>query len=80
MTISQPWLDTVSDDTLRRLAGNTIFQRGQAYARKGTVEEPEIPALRAREAMALQATVQGSEPYTTRVAIDQNNCLQGECD
>ena len=80
MTTPHPWLSAVSDDTLQRLAGDTVFQRGQAYARKGTVEEPDIPALRTREAMALQATVQGSEPYTTRVAIDQNNRLRGECD
>lgn len=80
MTTPHPWLDAVSDDTLRGLAGDTVFQRGQAYARKGTVDEPEIPALLAREAMALQATVHGSEPYTTRVAIDQNNRLLGECD
>lgn len=78
--LPHPWLDAVSDDTLRRLAGDTVFQRGQAYARKGAVEEPEIPALRTREAMALRATVHGSEPYTTRVAIDQSNSLLGECD
>lgn len=78
MTTPHPWLDAVSDDTLRGLAGDTVFQRGHAYARKGTVDEPEIPALLAREAMALQATVHGSEPYTTRVAIDQNNRLLGE--
>ena len=73
------WTAALSDEVLRRLAGASVLERGQTYARKGAVHEMEIPGLHRNEVMALQATVQGSEPYVTRVAIGSGHQLHGHC-
>lgn len=74
------WLAALSDASLTRQAGPAVLGRGQAYARDGSVQEPEMSPLQGRERIALEAQVQGSDRYDVRVAIDHRDSLSGACD
>jgi hypothetical protein len=73
------WLAALSDEALLHLTSDAILARGLAYVRKGAVRATEVPDLRRQEVMALRATVQGSEPYATRMALSSGHQLLGEC-
>lgn len=78
---SHPWFAALTDVALSAHAGPSVFARGQTYARSGAVRAPEIPPLEPNEAIALEAVVQGTQPYETRVWIDVNDgTLSGDCD
>lgn len=74
------WVNVVSDEALQTLAGHAVFTRGQAYARDGSVQEPEMSPLRDQEVIALEASVRGTHRYQVRVAIGRRDPLRGECD
>lgn len=73
-------LSALSDAALKSLAGTAVFGRGQTYARGGTVQDPELSGPQADEQVALSAVVQGTQPYQTRVWVDDKHHLDGECD
>ena len=74
------WLDLLSDAALLRLSGPAVFARGQTYAMGGAIETLTDAALLPGEQAALQAVVQGTQPYQTRAWIDEDDELDGECD
>lgn len=73
-------LSALSDTALKSLAGTAVFGRGQTYARGGAVQDPELSGRQADEQVALSAVVQGTQPYQTRVWVDDKHHLDGECD
>jgi len=73
-------VNALSDAVLQRLAGKVVFQRGEAYARDGAVRELHSLPAQGDERIVLEATVQGSDRYEVRVAIDLHDQLQGRCD
>lgn len=70
----------MSDAALRDLAGAAVFGRGQTYAASGAIEGADIPPLEPGEQMALAAVVRGTQPYRTRVWIDDDGDIDGDCD
>lgn len=73
-------LSALSDSALKSLAGSAVFGRGQTYARGGAIQDPELSPPKAGEPVALSAVVQGTQPYQTRVWVDDKHHLDGECD
>lgn len=73
-------LSALSDSALKSLAGSAVFGRGQTYARGGAIQDPELSPPKAGEPVALSAVVQGTQPYQTRVWVDDSHRLHGECD
>ncbi len=73
-------LSALSDSALKSLAGTAVFGRGQTYARGGAIQDPELSPPKAGEQVALSAVVQGTQPYQTRVWVDDSHRLHGECD
>lgn len=81
MSKPHPWLVALSDAALLALAGPTVFARGQVYAQSGAIQDPAIPPLEPGEKIALDAVVQGTQPYNTRVWIDAGDgTVAGDCD
>ncbi len=74
------WWAALSDAALRDLAGAAVFGRGQTYAASGAIEGADIPPLEPGEQMALAAVVRGTQPYRTRVWIDDDGDVEGYCD
>lgn len=74
------WRAALSDAALRDLAGAAVFGRGQTYAGSGAIEDADIPALEPGEQMALAAVVRGTQRYETRVWIDADDQVDGDCD
>lgn len=78
---SHPCLSALSDSALLVQAGPSVFDRGQTYASSGAIRNPTIPPLEPDEAIALEAVVQGTKPYHTRVWVDvHDGLLSGDCD
>ena len=74
------WLSLLSDAALQHLSGPAVLARGQTYAASGAIDTLDSPALAPGEQAALQAVVQGTQPYQVRVWIDKDDELDGECD
>lgn len=62
---------TASD--LRRLAGDTVFKRGEAYVREGAVRLVEVTPGR------IEAEVSGSEIYETTLSVDADGEIEADC-
>ncbi len=77
MTEHEEPIDPFSEltwDDLEEWAGSRIVARGRSYQRKGAVRE-----LQRDEEGALVAWVAGSHLYATRVSIEGDKDLTGEC-
>ena len=74
------WLALLSDGALRHRSGAAVFTRGQTYAAGGAIETLDTPAPRRAEQAALQAVVQGTQPYQVRVWVTEDDDLDGACD
>jgi len=65
--------EKITWDTLEKWAGKKVLSRGKSYQRRGAVEN-----LGQLEENDIIATVQGSEPYVTRVSVS-GTTLKSEC-
>lgn len=66
----------LTDSVLKRLAGSTVFQRGQTYASSGAVQ---VVSEELGSTPTIHATVNGTEAYSSEVWIDED-ILGGSCD
>jgi uncharacterized Zn finger protein len=67
MTTEGPIANILHQDTIRRLAGDRTFERGQAYYQDGRVVEL------ARSGPALGAKVRGERTYEVRLWVKDDN-------
>jgi uncharacterized Zn finger protein len=73
-------LKDLSDTTLRDLAGDKVFARGKAYANSGAVQDLEELPPTPDHLLGAQATVYGSEAYSTEIWWLPDDDLGGDCD
>lgn len=66
----------LTDSTLKRMGGSTVFQRGQTYVSSGAVQ---VVSEELGSTPTIHATVNGTEPYATEVWIDEDS-VGGSCD
>ena len=67
MTTEGPIANILHQDTIRRLAGDRTFERGQSYFKEGRVTEL------ARSGVALTAKVRGESAYEVRLWVKDDN-------
>lgn len=70
----------LSDALLRNLAGAAVFARGQTYASGDSVQDAELSFSGDEKTITLQATVEGTQPYSVDVVVTENDDVEGDCD
>jgi hypothetical protein len=70
----------ISDAVLRGLTGASVFARGQTYACGDSVQDADLSFSDDEQTISLQATVQGTQPYSVDVVLTENDAVAGDCD
>jgi hypothetical protein len=70
----------LSDTVLRSLAGAAVFARGQTYASGDSVQDAELSFSEDEKTVTLQATVEGTQPYSVEVVVTEDDAVEGDCD
>lgn len=73
------WCSALSDAALLKLAGPATFKRSHTYLHNGAISEPELSYPDAVSVL-LQADVQGTELYSTRLRVSTDGQIEGDCD
>jgi hypothetical protein len=73
-------LQDLSDQSLRKLAGDKVFARGKVYAANGAVQDLEDLSPTPDYLLGAQAAVHGGELYKTEVWWLPDDDLDGDCD
>lgn len=79
-TQAQQLFKDLSDASLRDLAGDKVFARGQTYAASGAVQELEDLPPASGRLMGAQATVHGTELYSSKIEWLPAEGFEGDCD
>ena len=70
----------LSDVVLRNLAGAAVFARGQTYASGDSVQDAKLSFSDDEKTITLQATVEGTQPYSVDVVVNEDDDVAGDCD
>lgn len=77
---AQQLFKDLGDASLRELAGDKVFVRGQSYAASGAVQALEDLPPAPGCLMGVQTTVQGTELYEAEITWFPAEGLEGDCD